>query len=251
MFDNDKIKSNFSEAAGRYEENAHLQKIVRSDALALAIDYFVANAEVLDLGCGAKPVHEAKWQVTGLDIAYGMCRVAKKNCPSIVNACAEHLPFPDESFDGVFSSLMLQWIERPEVVIKEILRVLKPNGIAVISTFTEGTLAELKKAFKSVDGDQHINDFIHKDRLLMRMAHVGATVIDVQEDTHEQEIESVDGLMKSIKIIGAGNKQPKRKKGLMTKARFEKLEAAYEGSIASWETLIMVLAKTPDIVLND
>jgi len=46
----------------------------------------------------------------------------------IVNAVGEHLPFPDDTFDIVFSSNVLEHTTKPYDVLDEALRVLKPGG---------------------------------------------------------------------------------------------------------------------------
>lgn len=46
----------------------------------------------------------------------------------IVNAVGEKLPFPDASFDIVFSANVLEHTEQPYVVLDEALRVLRPGG---------------------------------------------------------------------------------------------------------------------------
>jgi SAM-dependent methyltransferase len=43
------------------------------------------------------------------------------------------LPLPDQSFDAVLNTASVQYIQYPETVFREIHRVLKPNGIAIIS----------------------------------------------------------------------------------------------------------------------
>ena len=46
----------------------------------------------------------------------------------IINACGEEIPFPDSHFDFIFSSTTLEHTERPERVLDEAIRVLKPGG---------------------------------------------------------------------------------------------------------------------------
>ena len=50
----------------------------------------------------------------------------------IQEANAEALPFEDRSFDRVISTCLLHHVEKPETVLNEILRVLKPAGVATI-----------------------------------------------------------------------------------------------------------------------
>lgn len=42
-------------------------------------------------------------------------------------------PFPDQEFDAVLNAVSVQYLQYPEEVFAEIYRILKPNGIAIIS----------------------------------------------------------------------------------------------------------------------
>ena len=48
--------------------------------------------------------------------------------PRVVVAPAERLPFPDDAFDTVVSTLVLCTVPRPDRALAEIRRVLKPGG---------------------------------------------------------------------------------------------------------------------------
>jgi len=43
------------------------------------------------------------------------------------------LPLPDCDFDAVLNTVSVQYLQYPEAVFSEILRILKPGGIAIIS----------------------------------------------------------------------------------------------------------------------
>jgi ubiquinone/menaquinone biosynthesis C-methylase UbiE len=49
-----------------------------------------------------------------------------------IEANAEKLPFEDAKFDRIISTCLLHHVEKPEKVLEEILRLLKPNGVAMI-----------------------------------------------------------------------------------------------------------------------
>lgn len=66
----------------------------------------------------------------GMDVLYANLSVAK--LPD-VQAFAESLPFRDAVFDAVICSEMLEHVPDPMAVIKEISRVLKPNGVLLAS----------------------------------------------------------------------------------------------------------------------
>ena len=60
-------------------------------------------------------------------------RLAKRSARSrprarLVEAPAEQLPFPDGSFDTVVSTLVLCTVDAPDLALREIMRVLKPDG---------------------------------------------------------------------------------------------------------------------------
>jgi ubiquinone/menaquinone biosynthesis C-methylase UbiE len=99
---------------------------------------------VLDLACGAggKIVtysQQGSSLVCGVDINISAIRKAKQYSlkliqpPHFVGADAATLPFKDSSFDIVISDDGFDHFKQPEQVINEIVRVLKPGGIAFVS----------------------------------------------------------------------------------------------------------------------
>src|SRR5947207_1791594 len=162
MFDTAAIKRSFGRAASAYDAQAHLQRRVRQRCIALAKAHWPEEAHILDAGCGTGALVEdirvggIGWQVTGLDLAPGMCGEARKKS-NAVNADAESMPFGDASFDGIFSSLMLQWANHPLAVLHEMRRVTKPQARCVIATLAQGTLHELREAFAMLDESPHVS----------------------------------------------------------------------------------------------
>ncbi|MDT4954036.1 MAG: hypothetical protein QOJ02_2174 [Acidobacteriota bacterium] len=90
---------------------------------------------VLEIGCGtgcdllqfAKHGAEA----VGIDITPEHLRLAKERVGAMAEvqqAEAVDLPFPDASFDYVYSHGVLHHIEQPRRAVQEIFRVLRPGG---------------------------------------------------------------------------------------------------------------------------
>jgi demethylmenaquinone methyltransferase/2-methoxy-6-polyprenyl-1,4-benzoquinol methylase len=75
-------------------------------------------------------------RIVGLDVSHlmleaGLRAVEKKNLDGrvqLVQGRAEHLPFPDETFDAVVFTYLLRYVQDPDATIRELSRVLKPGG---------------------------------------------------------------------------------------------------------------------------
>lgn len=57
-----------------------------------------------------------------------LARRAAEHAATVVDASAERLPFPDDDFDTVVSTLVLCTVDAPRRALDEIARVLKPGG---------------------------------------------------------------------------------------------------------------------------
>jgi len=92
------------------------------------------GSHVLDLGSGPGHVAgmfaQAGAVVTGVDFSPQMVKTAQSRHPHIMfrEANAEQIPFDDAVFDAVVSNYVVHHLARPEVVFREISRVLKPGG---------------------------------------------------------------------------------------------------------------------------
>ncbi|MDQ2904659.1 MAG: methyltransferase domain-containing protein [Chloroflexota bacterium] len=109
-----------------------------------------AGEQVLDVGCGtgtlvlevARHVGPAG-RVAGIDpgtqqIARARAKAARRHVPiEFQTGVIEQLPFPDQTFDVVLSTLMMHHLPAPlkRQGLAEIARVLKPGGRLVIADF--------------------------------------------------------------------------------------------------------------------
>jgi demethylmenaquinone methyltransferase/2-methoxy-6-polyprenyl-1,4-benzoquinol methylase len=61
----------------------------------------------------------------------GLRAVEKKSLDGrvqLIQGRAEHLPFPNETFDIVVFTYLLRYVQDPDATIRELSRVLKPSG---------------------------------------------------------------------------------------------------------------------------
>jgi SAM-dependent methyltransferase len=104
---------------------------------------------VLEIGCGVGTdglqFARAGATYTGVDLTDAAIELARKNLASaglkgeFRVADAEHLEFPDESFDLVYSHGVLHHTPDIEAALCEIHRVLKPSGRAVVMLYHRGS----------------------------------------------------------------------------------------------------------------
>ena len=230
----------FSKAAVNYDASAFLQKEVASRLIERLDVMNVSPKTILDAGCGTgyctRILNKAfsKANVTGVDIAPGMIEEAKKQNGFFTKINyqvedIEKLSFSDNSFDLVFSNLTVQWLNDSKLLFAELNRVLKPGGLLIFSTLGTDTLMELKQSWQQVDQGVHVNHFLdmHVVGDRVHSAHFENTVMD--RDVIMMSYQTLMGLMKDLKAIGAGNIDSNRSKGLFGKAKFEKLKTAYDG----------------------
>jgi SAM-dependent methyltransferase len=97
--------------------------------------------DVLDAGMGpgrlVAELERRGWTAWGIDASPRMVDVARARAPQAAERLAvariEQLPFADASFDVVVSLGVLQYTEEQGAAIRELARVLRPGGRAVLS----------------------------------------------------------------------------------------------------------------------
>lgn len=91
------------------------------------------SGELLDIGCGKMPyknyvLENSKIKsYTGLDIENAL-QYDKEVAPDFTWD-GKTMPFENDSFNCAFGTEVLEHCPKPEVVLKEVFRVLKPNGV--------------------------------------------------------------------------------------------------------------------------
>jgi SAM-dependent methyltransferase len=118
-----------------------------------------ARQSALDFGCGVgrltQPLANYFSDVTGIDIAPSMIAQARaldrdQRCRFVLNERADLLLFADNSFDFVYSNIVLQHM-RPEystAYIREFCRVLRSGGVAIFQMPSQEKIAMGARTWK-------------------------------------------------------------------------------------------------------
>ncbi len=134
-----------------YSDDPELQTIPPSSCAVQAAKIFAENNShvILDLGCGTGRdtlrLADSGTRVVGLDAARSGLLMAKKRAKSSqsstdwVESDARSLPFMDTFFNGVYCfGLLHEFVGESastdvREIMREIFRVLKPSGIAILA----------------------------------------------------------------------------------------------------------------------
>ena len=129
---NDRRELSFDTVADEYERTRPTYPPEVLDALPLDDD-----AAVLDLGAGTGKLTRllaARYEVvTAVEPLANMRAMLERVVPGVtaLAGSAERIPLDDGSVDGVFAAQAFHWFDKP-VALREIERVLRPNGIFAI-----------------------------------------------------------------------------------------------------------------------
>ncbi|PJG57836.1 malonyl-ACP O-methyltransferase BioC [Aeromonas cavernicola] len=231
----------FGAAARHYDAHARFQQEVGQVLLEwmpsrpVSTDLAVSG---LDLGCGTgfflPQLANRCDELVGLDLAPGMLAQAalRGGRAQLVCGDAERLPFADNTFDWVFSSLTLQWCERPAQAFRELLRVVKPGGQIHFSTLLDESLWQLRAAWQQVDGEAHLNRFLSLTQLVQALAEAGEAAPVLAAHDWEIPYHEAPQLLRDLKGIGANQVNAPRatehRVGLQGRARLQRFIQAYE-----------------------
>ncbi len=248
------VRHAFGRAARTYEKHDALQREVQ-DLLRERLTFYLDTPQrVLDLGAGTgrgsallKKTYP-KAEVIALDLAVPMLQQARRHSSwrrPFRRVCGRvtALPLPDHSFDLLHSNLCIQWCDDLAALFSECMRVLRPGGFLVLSTFGPDTLKELRSAWAGSDSNAHVGRFLDMHDLgdAMLAAGLKDPVLDVSRYTLTYP--DPKAMLRELKGLGATNADTTRQRGLTGKARYRRMLDAYEdlrvdGRIpATWEVV--------------
>lgn len=130
------------------------------------IDFSKVN-RLLELGCGNGKL----WQENKIDlrnreiflsdISEGMVEEVRNKLGTDFNcivADAEKIPFKDEYFDSIIANHVLFYLNDLNLGLKEISRVLKPDGILYCSTYGKNHMKEITEIVQNFDSSINLSN---------------------------------------------------------------------------------------------
>jgi 2-polyprenyl-3-methyl-5-hydroxy-6-metoxy-1,4-benzoquinol methylase len=130
----DTIASDFDRIMNHYDLQRRLEVIFDQ----LLAGKNLEGRRLLDAGCGtgyfSRRALSAGAKVTSVDIGVNLLKEAKKKgVPQPVASDITKLSFGDNTFDVVVSSECIEHTPSPQTAVSELVRVLRPGGILVVT----------------------------------------------------------------------------------------------------------------------
>ncbi|XP_054146103.1 arginine-hydroxylase NDUFAF5, mitochondrial [Melozone crissalis] len=172
----------------------------------------------LDVGSGRGYIaqHLTKETVEKLiqvDIAENALKNAiESEIPTIkVVADEEFLPFKEDTFDLVVSSLSLHWVNDLPKAFKEIHQVLKPDGVFIGAMFGGDTLYELRCSLQLAELEReggfspHVSPFTAVADLGHLLSRAGFNTLTVDTDEIQVNYPGLFEVMEDLQGMGESN----------------------------------------------
>ena len=130
----------FDKLANRYDDwycsaTGQMYDKLEKKAFEKLLTNYSSGKQFLEIGCGtghwSKFFSERGFEVTGIDISEEMIKTAnRKNMPRchFQVADGQNLSFFDNSFDAATAVTTLEFSEKPQRIISEMARCVKPEG---------------------------------------------------------------------------------------------------------------------------
>jgi malonyl-CoA O-methyltransferase len=221
------VQRQFNAGASQYAAVSGLQQRVADDLMQQPL---AAPELAVDLGCGTGQVlselaDRGSNRLIGVDIAPAMVQAAQRRVPSAhcLVADIEALPLQTSCADLVVSCSALQWCEL-SAALAEMVRITKPGGRILLSTFTRGTLA----AWRTMWGIDDEDWFVQPERVVSCAKELGLVGLHVEEQVYRPRFASFADVVASIRDLGAGIAS---RKGLMSPRQFRAIRQQVDAEI--------------------
>ena len=240
VFDRIAVRRAFARAGDGEPEFARIVQIARDGLLDGLDGIRIRPRRILDLGSGTGATARQlahrfrRADIVSVDPVCALLHEARSRAPRWfsrhlhVTGEAERQPLSTDSMDLILSNLAMPWFDPIERAIAECLRILRPGGLMLLSTFGPDTLKELAYARAGSGASQRMHPFADMHVLGDALVRVGFT--DVVMDVQRIRLHTPDfwRLCRVLCRSGGSSALAGRRRGLTARRPFNAAAARYE-----------------------
>lgn len=187
------VHPTFIYAQGRYT----VRNEWKLQSLLDRLETFRQTNRLLDVGCSAafflKLARDRKWDVQGVEVSdFGVKFSREELGIPVFQGSLQDAHFPDESFDAVFSSHVIEHVRDPVGLLKEMKRVLRPGG-ALLTVLPTQFASPSYRFFGKWTGEgppRHVS-FFTRHRFETSLTDLGFTVHYSRQNVELQKIMAI------------------------------------------------------------
>ena len=161
-----------------------------------------------------------------------------------IDICADFdfLPFRENSFDKVISCSAVQWSQNIENLMSNIYKILKKDGIFILSLFENGTLENLQNLQKKWGVIPQVSFY---DKNYFEVIITDFNILASESKVFSQKFSDGYSALKSISKIGATNHGGKFLSRKMLRNFVKEYEKSFENGVIihDYRALFYVLEK--------
>ncbi len=198
------VKRRFWRASSTYDTNAVIQKQIAHHLMGLWPTDGTPVNDILEIGCGTGTVSRLlrerfpDAQLTLWDLSLSSKLITEFGASCALTACDAETAIrelPDESTDAVVSASTVQWFNSLPAFLRQVHRILRPGGKALISTFGPETMREINSTLGKSSPYPAIDT-------LRRMVPDGLSVEHIAEDTLTLTFPSPIDALRHVRLTG-------------------------------------------------
>ena len=185
-----------------------LQRQVETRLIALTEQLAPPRGDALEVGCAGTAalgyLERSHDQVVGIDLSLGQVARAAPVATSatLIQADITTYRLPPASYDLIFSSMTLHWVDALDVTVARLMRALKPGGVLAYSLPLQRSLHALRRYLDERYGYQPFNSFPTLTYARAGLGFVASAVV-VQSQTYHEQYPTMQQLFKHFQTIGA------------------------------------------------
>ena len=192
------IREEFNTRADRYDEwfERHLPAYLSE--LDTVRSLLPGGGLGIEIGVGTARFAGSLAIPIGVDISLNMLLLARERGVKVIMARGEDLPFHDASFDYALMVTLLCFTERPTIIVREAIRILKKEGRLIIGIIDRESFLGMKyRAGNRKSRSYRRAAFLSPDELVSILLKEGVSIADCrqcifQEPDSMTEVEAPD-----------------------------------------------------------